>query len=346
MMPFAGFEMPVQYQGINAEHKAVREKAGLFDVSHMGEFILQGNQAEAFLQMVTINDITTIKPGQAQYSAMCNTEGGIIDDLLVYRYDDYFMLVVNAANISRDFEWLKSHLAPGVVLNDRSDKIALIAIQGPQSGNILSKILGKVAEDLEYYRFQEMDFNGRQITLARTGYTGELGFELYADSGDIVSIWDTLLEAGQKDGLVPAGLGCRDTLRMEMKYCLYGNELTTGTNPIEAGLGWITKLDSGDFIGKNAIVNQKENLTRRLVCVEMVDRGIPRKGYKLVLDGEIIGVVTSGTQSPSLHKGIALAYVDIPNHKSGTEVFIEIRNELKRGIIIKPPFYKDGTVLS
>lgn len=345
MVPFAGYIMPVMYDGINAEHEAVRTKAGLFDVSHMGEFIIEGPQAEAFLQQVTINDVNVLEVGRAQYSAICNESGGIIDDLLIYRYDDYFMLVVNGANIMSDFEWLKKNLPAGVILNDISQKVGLVAVQGPASRDIIAEIAGNENSSTPYYSFIECQINGADVTLARTGYTGELGFEIYADSDDILGIWDLLLKNGREAGLVPAGLGCRDTLRMEMKYCLYGNDIDVTTTPYEAGLGWITKPDKGDFIGKDAILQSRQNSPKRLVCLEMIDKAIPRKGYPVKLEGKTIGIVTSGTQSPTLKKGIALAYLDIPYHKSGTEAYVEIRDNLKRAIVVKPPFYKNGTVM-
>jgi len=345
IVPFAGYLMPVQYQGINLEHEAVRKNAGLFDVSHMGEFIVEGPQAEVFLQNVTINDVSIIKPGQAQYSAMCNDDGGIIDDLLIYRYEEYFMLVVNAANIESDFQWLKKNLIVGVVLNDISEKIGLVALQGPDSKEILAKIFKNEFKDIPYYHFIETKIANLDVSLARTGYTGELGYEMYADSDDIGTIWDLIMEAGSDFNIVPAGLGCRDTLRLEMKYCLYGNDIGLDTNPAEAGLGWITRIDKGDFIGKKAIVDAKANISRRLVCIEMLDRAIPRKGYSVKIGDALVGVVTSGTQSPSLKKGIGLAFIDIPYHKSGTEIFIEIRGSMKKALIVKQPFYKNGTVM-
>jgi aminomethyltransferase len=343
MADFAGYLMPIQYSGIMQEHRAVRTTAGLFDVSHMGEFIVSEAGGEAFLNRVTINDVRQIQPWQAQYSAMCNEEGGIIDDLIIYRFPESFLLVVNAANIEKDFQWLKSHKPPGVTLRNDSDRFALIALQGPSSRAILSRLVNESLDDLKFYWFRNAVLQGVELTLARTGYTGELGYELYIPGEQAEKIWDSLMEAGQEEGLIPVGLGCRDTLRLEMKYCLYGNDIDENTNPIEAGLGWITKLEKGPFIGRESLLKAKNNLTRKLVCLEMVERAIPRKGYSIFQGDSEVGFVTSGTQSPSLNKGIALGYVDLEWARRGTELAIEIRGKRYRCIIVKPPFYKDGT---
>lgn len=344
MVPFAGYEMPVQYSGINAEHLAVRERAGLFDVSHMGEFIVSGVEALTFLQYVTINDVSKIDIGQAQYSAMCKDDGGIIDDLLIYRYTGHYMLVVNASNLEKDYSWLESHLIPGVKLENKSDDIALIALQGPKSREILQAIGFNHVDTIRFYHFIETQFDNRPITLARTGYTGELGFEIYGQGKTICALWDKIMEAGEPFGLLPAGLGARDTLRLEMKYYLYGNDIDEKTQPYEAGLGWITKVDKGDFVGKSVILAGKENLYRRLVCIEMTERAVPRHGYSIFSGEEEIGFVTSGTQSPSLQKGIGLAYINLPHAKPGSEIEVEIRGRRKSAIVVKPPFYKHGTV--
>lgn len=343
IVPFAGFEMPLQYEGVIKEHLAVRSTAGVFDVSHMGEFIVRGKNSEKFLNYVTINDVSKIEIGQAQYSAMCYENGGIIDDLLIYRYSDYYMLVVNAANIEKDFNWLNAHLCDEVTLENRSDEISLIALQGPKSREILLKISESDISELPFYHFIKGKVAGCAVTIARTGYTGELGFEIYGNNKDIPKVWDTLFEVGAPLGLVPVGLAARDTLRLEMKFCLYGNDIDETTHPYEAGLGWITKVDKGDFIGREAIVDRKANMSRRLVCVEMIDRAIPRQGYEIFIDDEKSGYFTSGGQSPSLQKGIGLAYIKRPYTKSGTEIEVEIRGKRKRAIIIKPPFYKKGT---
>lgn len=342
MVDFAGFLMPVQYTGIIREHLAVREAAGLFDVSHMGEFMISGEGVEAFLNHMMINDVRDLKVGQAQYSAMCYEDGGIVDDLLIYRYEDRYMLVVNAANVEKDFQWLDSHRPDGVRLVDVSDRIGLVALQGPLSRAIFQKVTAADLNNLSFYSFIEEKINGKPATIARTGYTGELGFEIYAGVDVIQDIWEALIQAGKPFGLQPVGLGCRDTLRMEMKYCLYGSDIDKTTNPIEAGLGWITKVDKGDFLGRSAILKAKENSSRRLVCIEMVDRAIPRKGYKVFSAGIEVGEVTSGTQSPSLKKGIGLAYVARNYAKSGTELTVDVRGRMMKGIVVNQPLYRKG----
>lgn len=343
LVPFAGYIMPVQYGGIIQEHLTVRSAAGLFDVSHMGEFIVNGPKAEKFLQYVTLNDVTALQQGQAQYSAMCYDNGGIIDDLLIYRFADYFMVVVNASNIDNDYQWMEKHLINGASLENHSEKISLIAIQGPQARAILNQIASHPLDDLPFYHFRNGALAGKAVTIARTGYTGELGFEIYGKNDDMPLIWTELLQKGAEYGLVPVGLGARDTLRLEMKYCLYGNDIDETTNPIEAGLGWITKLEKGDFIGKVAIQEKKANWSRRLVCLEMQERAVPRPDYKVYVDDSEIGYITSGTQSPVLKKGIGLAYLNRGFTKSGNEVMVAIRGQFKKALVVKPPFYKDGT---
>ncbi len=346
IVPFAGFEMPLQYEGVIKEHLAVRETAGVFDVSHMGEFIVKGKNAEKFLNYVTINDVSKIEIGQAQYSAMCYDDGGIVDDLLIYRYSEYYMLIVNAANIDKDFGWLKEHLYDDVLLENRSAEISLIALQGPKSRQILTKISKVDISNIPFYFFKVGKVAGCDVTVARTGYTGELGYEIYGTNDDIPKVWDALFTIGKPMGLVPVGLAARDTLRLEMNFCLYGNDIDETTHPYEAGLGWITKVEKGDFIGRNAIIDRKANMTRRLVCVEMIDKAIPRQGYEIFIDSEKVGYFTSGGQSPALQKGIGLAYISRPYTKSGTEIEVEIRGKRKRAIIVKPPFYNDGTSLN
>lgn len=344
IVPFAGFEMPLQYDGVIKEHLAVRNDVGIFDVSHMGEFIVSGKKAEEFINYVTINDISTVEVGQAQYSAMCYKDGGIVDDLLIYKYEDFYMLIVNAANIEKDWNWLSEHMIDDVEMINTSDEISLIALQGPKSKDLLSIIAPEIT-NLLYYAFVEVSFNGNKLTIGRTGYTGELGYEIYGDNNIIPSLWDELMEKGVKFNLKPAGLAARDTLRLEMKYCLYGNDIDNTTHPYEAGLGWITKVDKGDFIGKQSIIDRKETMNRRLVCIEMIDRAIPRHGYEIFIDSEKVGYFTSGGQSPSLGKGVGLAYINRPHTKSGTEVKIDIRGKMKKAIVVKPPFYKNGTAL-
>ena len=343
LVDFAGYEMPVHYAGINQEHIAVRSSSGLCDVSHMGELIVSGDGAEDFLNLVTINDIRTIHAWQAQYSTMCFEDGGIIDDLLIYRYPDHFMLVVNCANREKDLDWLMTHKPDNVDILDLSNRIGLIAFQGPKSREILQKLADIDLGSMNFYCFEIGNVDGNPATIARTGYTGELGFEIYAENNAIGKIWDGLIKVGG-DAVAPVGLGCRDTLRMEMKYALYGNDLDETINPIEAGLEWITKFYKPSFIGKEALVLAKKNLSRRLVCIEMVDRGIPRKGYPILAGGSRVGMVTSGTQSPSLKRGIGIAYVMKDYSQTGTGLSLEVRGKLLKCNVVQPPFYRNGSV--
>lgn len=345
MVSFGGYLLPTHYSGINLEHLGVRSKAGLFDVSHMGEFIISGSDAESFLQKVTVNDVASLSVGQAQYSAMCYANGGIIDDILIYKKKNEFMLVVNAANNEKDLDWLKSHAKGDIRIENMSDDIGLVAIQGPRSRNILQTLTDSNLTNIQFYHFVEGRLNGKKAIISRTGYTGELGFEIYANSDDIGEIWDAIMKAGQDKGLEPAGLGCRDTLRMEMKLALYGNDIDDTTNPIEAGLGWITRLGKTDFMGKKALLEAKANVTRRLVCLEMTERAIPRQGYTILMNDESVGIITSGTMSPSLETGIGIGYVNRPFDKSGTELLVDIRGRMKSAVVVKPPFYKNGSLM-
>ena len=345
MVSFGGYLLPTHYSGINLEHLGVRSKAGLFDVSHMGEFIISGSDAESFLQKVTVNDVTSLSVGQAQYSAMCYANGGIIDDILIYKKKNEFMLVVNAANNEKDLDWLKSHAKGDIRIENMSDDMGLVAIQGPRSRNILQTLTDSNLTNIQFYHFVEGRLNGKKAIISRTGYTGELGFEIYANSDDIGEIWDAIMKAGQDKGLEPAGLGCRDTLRMEMKLALYGNDIDDTTNPIEAGLGWITRLGKTDFMGKKALLEAKANVTRRLVCLEMTERAIPRQGYTILMNDQSVGIITSGTMSPSLETGIGIGYVNRPFDKSGTELLVDIRGRMKSAVVVKPPFYKNGSLM-
>lgn len=345
MVSFGGYLLPTHYSGINLEHLGVRSKAGLFDVSHMGEFIISGSDAESFLQKVTVNDVASLSVGQAQYSAMCYANGGMIDDILVYKKKNEFMLVVNAANNEKDLDWLKSHAKGDIRIENMSDDIGLVAIQGPRSRNILQTLTDSNLTNIQFYHFVEGRLNGKKAIISRTGYTGELGFEIYAKSDDIGEIWDAIMKAGQDKGLEPAGLGCRDTLRMEMKLALYGNDIDDTTNPIEAGLGWITRLGKTDFMGKKALLEAKANVTRRLVCLEMTERAIPRQGYTILMNDQSVGIITSGTMSPSLETGIGIGYVNRPFDKSGTELLVDIRGRMKSAVVVKPPFYKNGSLM-
>lgn len=346
MAPFGGYDMPVQYAGINAEHMAVRKAVGLFDVSHMGEFRVAGTDALPFLQRVTVNDVAALAEGQAQYSAMCYADGGLVDDLLVYRRADHYFLVVNAANIASDLEWLRSNLNGAVALDDLSEETGLIAVQGPLSRDLVGNVLRLDLADLAYYHFIEASAFGHDIIVGRTGYTGELGFELYADPATTALLWDDCLGAAESLGGMPAGLGARDTLRLEMKYALYGHDISAETNPIEAGLGWVTKLGKGPFIGAKSIAQVKEaGPTRRLVAFQMEERAIPRQGYPLMVEGQAVGTVTSGTQSPVLSRGIGLGYVDRPHTKFGTALEVSIRGRPQRATVVKPPFVKATSLM-
>ena len=351
LVPFAGWEMPVQYPtGITSEHRAVRSAAGLFDVSHMGEFIVRGPQALDFLQHVSVNDVAQVEVGQAQYSAMCYETGGVVDDLLVYRYADRYMLVVNASNLAKDWAWLSSHASRfDVEIEDVSNGTALLALQGPAARSILRPLVDRDVDAVQYYRFTEGTVKGVPATIAATGYTGEDGFELYVTAADAVRVWRALLEAGKPASLVPTGLGARDSLRLEMGYALYGNELDADHTPLEGGLGWITKLDEasgkGDFIGRDALLKQKrEGIPRRLVGLLLGERSFPRHGYEVVAGGERIGIVTSGTLSPSLGRGIALAYVPPEHAKPGTELQVDARGRLLDAVVSRPPFYTAGSI--
>ena len=340
MVDFTGYQMPIQYSGIIQEHLAVRNSCGIFDICHMGELIVRGVGAEDFLNYITVNDVKSMLVGDAQYSAMCYENGGIIDDILIYKYADKYMLVVNSSNLEQDFSWLKKYKRDDVELIDISAETGLIALQGPDSRNILQKCVELDLTDIPFYTFIESNIGGFNATFARTGYTGELGFEIYADKDDIGQIWDIIMDSGD---VTPCGLACRDTLRMEMKFCLYGNDIDDATNPIEAGLGWITKLNKDKFIGKKFLLLAKENRIRHLTAFKMDERAVPRKGYSIYADGNKVGKVTSGTQSPSLQKGIGLGYVQFGKHKVGMELDLDIRGIMKKATIIKPPFYKNGS---
>jgi aminomethyltransferase len=340
IVPFAGFLMPVMYTSIREEHVCVRTKAGLFDVSHMGEFLIEGTDAESFLNYMTINDVSTLVDGQAQYSAMCYPDGGIVDDLIMYRLKkNKYMLVVNAGNIQKDFQWIKDHLKDRVSIRNDSDTYGLLALQGPESFHILEKLVDFDPREVDFYHFRQDKAGGMPMIISRTGYTGEPGFEFYHKTEDSETLWNKLSDAGKPCGLQPAGLGARDTLRLEMKYCLYGNDIDKTTNPLEAGLGWITKTDKGDFIGRDAILKIKdEKPKRKLVGFIMKERGIPRHGYPVYKEAEEIGIVTSGTQSPILEKAIGLAYIRRDLAKTGTEIDIGIRNRKIPADIVKKSF--------
>jgi len=340
MHEFAGYMMPISYTGINQEHLSIRHKIGVFDVSHMGEFFVEGEHAENFLQHITVNDVKSLADGQAQYSAMCYPDGGIVDDLIVYRFNkNKYMMVVNASNIEKDYSWAEEHLMDGIILSNRSENTALLAIQGPKTLNVLQTLTDVDLQSIGFYHFTEGKLAGIDMIISRTGYTGEPGFELYHDPKDALALWDAIFEAGKDEDIQAVGLGARDTLRLEMKYALYGNDIDKDTNPIEAGLGWITKLDTDDFIGKDVLVKVKtEKPTRRLIAFKMIDRGIPRQGYDLYYGDSKVGSVTSGTMSPSLGIGIGTGYVQREHTKIGTEILLDVRGRKLKAIIVKPPF--------
>jgi aminomethyltransferase len=343
MVPFAGYNMPVQYAGINAEHETVRKGVGVFDVSHMGEFILKGDKALDLIQRVTSNDASKLYDGKVQYSCLPNEDGGIVDDLLVYRIDEKtYMLVVNASNIEKDWNWISKYNTEGAEMKDISDRTSLLAIQGPKAAEALQSLTDIDLGSMEYYTFKKGKFAGiDNVLLSATGYTGAGGFEIYVDNKDAEKVWDAVFKAGESFGIKPIGLGARDTLRLEMGFCLYGNDIDDATSPLEAGLGWVTKFNK-EFTNSAALQQQKQDgLKRKLVGFEMIDRGIPRHDYEIVdADGNLIGKVTSGTQSPSLQKAIGMGYVNTESAKEGTEIFINIRDNKIKAKIVKPPFYK------
>ncbi len=346
MVPFAGFSMPIQYPtGIRAEHEAVRTSAGLFDVSHMGEFEIRGPQALELVQRVTVNDAGGLDPGQAQYSALCREDGGVVDDLLVYRIPHGFMLVVNAANREKDLEWIL-HLRGDLEaeVEDRSDEVALLALQGPRAQEILTRHTEVDLEGIGFYRSVEGEVEGVPGRVSRTGYTGEDGFELYVPADGAARIWRALV-AHEEHGVVPAGLGARDTLRLEAGLALYGQDLDEEHTPVEAGLGWIVKEEKGEFMGREVLARQKrEGVQSRLMGIRLEERGFPRPGYPVVADGETLGTVTSGTLSPSLGHGIALAYLPARWAEPGAAAAIRIRRKDVPGRIQRPPFYTQGSL--
>ncbi len=342
LVPFGGFEMPVLYTGIMEEHNAVRNAVGVFDVSHMGEFIVKGNNALAFLQKITVNDVSKLFPGRVQYSAMCYENGGIVDDLLVYMIaDQHYLVVVNASNIDKDFSWMQQHLLPDVTLENESDATSLLAIQGPQSKAVLQKLTDVDLNPIEYYHFVHGKVSGIEMIISRTGYTGELGFEIYFPAEHSAKIWNALFEAGKEFGIAPIGLAARDSLRLEMGFCLYGNDIDQTTHPLEAGLGWITKLNKGDFIAKPILDAAKKNgANRKLVGMMLSEKAVPRHGYTIYVGNENVGVVTSGTFSPSLEKGIAMGYVQAQYAAVDSKVQIDVRGKHIEATIAALPFLK------
>jgi len=342
IIDFGGWALPVEYSGILLEHEAVRTKAGLFDVSHMGEITVKGEDAEKYLQNMLTNDISVLTNNQIAYTTMCYPDGGVVDDLLVYKYNrEDYLLVVNASNTDKDFDWLKNNVSGSTEVKNVSSDYAQLALQGPEAQTILQRIVKDDLNEIEFYHFKDnVEVGGIKALVSRTGYTGEDGFELYFASAEGPKMWELLLETGKEDGLVPAGLGARDTLRFEAALPLYGQELDNDITPLEAGLGFCVKLAKDDFIGRDALAAQKaEGLKRKVAGFEMVDRGIPRSHYEVYADGKKIGYVTTGSFSPTLKKNIGLALIDAEYAKVGTEIEISVRNRNLKAIIIKKPFY-------
>ncbi|HRN74053.1 MAG TPA: glycine cleavage system aminomethyltransferase GcvT [Ginsengibacter sp.] len=345
MAAFAGYNMPINYTGINQEHETVRKNAGVFDVSHMGEFIVSGPHALDLIQRVTTNDASKLENGRAQYSCMLNENGGIIDDLIIYclAENEKYLVVVNAANIEKDWNWISSHNTDGATLENISDKTCLLAIQGPEATKLLQPLTDVDILNLKYYHFAIGTFAGvPDVIISATGYTGSGGIEIYFEDkdGNPEKVWNAIFEAGNEAGLRPIGLAARDTLRLEMGYCLYGNDIDDTTSPLEAGLGWITKLSKDSFVGKEKTRQLKETgITRKLVGIELLDRGVPRHGYEIFdTHHNLIGHVTSGTQAPSLQKPIAMGYVTLPNSPIGTDVLIKVRDKFLNARVVKMPF--------
>ena len=343
LVPFAGYQMPVQYEGVNAEHLTVRKRVGVFDVSHMGEFLIEGPNALALIQSVTSNDASVLSIGKAQYSCLPNDKGGIVDDLIIYRLEENaYLLVVNASNIEKDWQWISANNDVGAKLTNISDDYSLLAIQGPMAIEAMQILTSVDLKALKFYHFEISDFAGIQnVIISATGYTGSGGFEIYCKNADVEQLWNQVFEAGAKYGIKPIGLAARDTLRLEMGYCLYGNDINETTSPIEACLGWITKFTKS-FTNDYALSQQKANgVTRKLVGFELKDRGIPRQSYPIVdSNAVVIGSVTSGTMSPSLNNGIGMGYVRSEFSEVGTEIGIKIRKKIVLAKVIKLPFYK------
>lgn len=344
IVDFAGFKMPVQYASIISEHKSVRTSVGVFDVSHMGEIFITGKNALDFIQYITVNDAALLTDGRVQYSAMCYADGGIVDDLLVYRFnEEKYMLVVNASNKDKDYQWMIENNPFHADISDESDDYSLLAVQGPNSKVIVEEMCGQ-AIDLEYYHFKSIIVDSTEIILSRTGYTGELGYELYFKGSEIEAenIWNKLFEAGKKYDIQPIGLGARDSLRLEMGYCLYGNDIDQTTNTIEAGLGWITKLNKNEFIGKDSLLEiKRKGLSRKLVPLISSEKAFPRHGYDLSVEGVVVGKITSGTVSPNLEKAIALGYIESELAKEGNKINFIIRGREIPAVITKLPFVKN-----
>ncbi len=343
MVPFAGFNMPVQYEGVNAEHETVRNAVGVFDVSHMGEFLLSGPDALDLIQRVTTNDASTLTIGRAQYSCLPNGKGGIVDDLIVYRIkEEEYLLVVNASNIEKDWNWISSHNTKNVSMRNLSDDYSLLAIQGPKAVEAMQSLTSVDLSAIKYYHFEVGPFAGiDHVIISATGYTGSGGFEIYCKNSEVKQVWDKVFEAGAAFGIKPIGLAARDTLRLEMGFCLYGNDIDDTTSPLEAGLGWITKFTK-DFVDSDKLKAEKEaGVSKKLIGFEMIDRGIPRHDYRILdANGNVIGKVTSGTQGPSVKKAIGMGYVNTEFTAPDSEIFIEIRDKGVLAKVVKMPFYQ------
>lgn len=343
MLPFAGYNMPITYEGINAEHETVRTAVGVFDVSHMGEFLLSGPNALALIQKVTSNDASVLTVGKAQYSCLPNNDGGIVDDLIIYKMkEEQYLLVVNASNIDKDWDWISAQNDLGVEMKNLSDDYSLLAIQGPKAVEAMQALSSIDLNAIPYYHFEVADFAGfDDVIISATGYTGSGGFEIYCKNDQVETIWNKVFEAGAAFGIKPVGLAARDTLRLEMGFCLYGNDINDTTSPLEAGLGWITKFTK-EFTNSENLKNQKEaGVTRKLVAFEMQERAVPRHNYEIVdASGAVIGIVTSGTMSPSMNKGIGLGYVTVANAAVDGDIYIRIRKNDVPAKVVKLPFYK------
>lgn len=341
MVPFAGYFMPVMYDSITAEHKRVRTTAGLFDLSHMGEFKITGAGAKDFIQRLVTNNLNRLVENQVMYTCMCYEDGGIVDDLLVYNLKDHFLLVVNATNIGKDFAHIQKHIPGDVKLINRSDETALLAIQGPLASNVLTKLTDYPLDDLKYYHADLANVAGNRILLSRTGYTGEDGFELYFPQKLAENMWEPIFKAVKQQGGGPIGLGARDSLRLEMKFALYGNDISENTNPLEAGLGWVVKLGKGDFIGCEALLKvKKEGIKRKLIGFEIEGKIFPRQHYPIIHNGIKVGEVTSGIFSPSLGKGIGMGYLPLELSNLDSHIEIEVRGQKHPATVVKTPFYK------
>jgi aminomethyltransferase len=344
IVPFAGFNMPVQYAGVTKEHQTVREGVGVFDVSHMGEFFVKGPHALDLLQKVTSNNVANLKVGKAQYSCLPNATGGIVDDLLVYRLqEEEYLLVVNASNIEKDWKWIEGQNTDGAVLENLSDTYSLLAIQGPKAAAAMQSLSDVALADIPFYSFEMGTFAGTDnVLISATGYTGSGGFEIYCKNEDVLQIWNRVLEAGAAFDIQPIGLAARDTLRLEMGYCLYGNDIDDSTSPLEAGLGWITKF-SKKFTNSEALLLQKKSgVSKKLIGFELLDKGVPRHGYEITdVVGNLIGRVTSGTMGPTVKKGIGMGYVPSTFSKEGSEICIRVRKRLLKAQVVKTPFYKN-----